>query len=549
VWYFPLHYHYNTIISGKALVNNMRLLKIIPIALVLFLAGVPLSSCASDSGLAPKGQVVTVQRGDLRVDITGIGNLALSQKVDLSFEMDGTVTEVLVKEADSVEEGQVLAKLDTSAWEEQLIGLEDKVIVAERNVTAKERAVTAAERKVTDAERAVTEAERQVTDAERQVTAKKLDLLQAQVNLNNAELALEKTEEESTDRLEIEIKELQVEIAKGRVEDAQIALENAAKEGIEDAQIAVEDAKVRLEDAHIAVEDAQIAVEDAQKALENAREALDEARKASPEVKAPFTGFITRVNVAGGDEVKKGTVATTIADPTKFEADIMVSEMNILQVKLGGAASVQVEAMQGVSLPATVTHVSPTAAIQSGVVNYNVKVELTSLQPITMQRQQARDNSSSANVTSGEISERMKQAVEEGRFTQEQVEEMMKQRQQTPAVQPRQTPAMSTEDLELTEGLTVTVSIITEERNDVLLVPIQAIISQGRETLVQVLQDDVIEERSVQVGISNWQYAEITSGLSEGEQVIVPQETATTPTTPQQQPQQGIPRDIQRILR
>jgi len=340
-----------------------------------------------------------------------------------------------------------------------------------------------------------------------------------------------------------------VEIARGRVEDARIAWENAAKEVVEDAQIAVEDAKVRLDDAKIAVEDTKIAVDDAQKALENARKTLDEARNASPEVKAPFTGFITRVNVKGGDEVKKGTVAATIADPTKFEADIMVSEMNILQVKLGGAASMQVEAMQGVSLPATVTQIAPSATIQSGVVNYNVKVELTSLQPLTMQRQPA--TAATGNVSSGAPSKRSGQAFGSGNLTQEQVEEMMKQRQQAPAVQPGQTPTMPTEDLELTEGLTVTVSIITEERNDVLLVPIQAIISRGRETLVQVLKEGVTEERAVQTVISNWQYAEIISGLSEGEQVIVPQVTTTTPTTPttQQQPQQGIPRDIQRILR
>ncbi|MFC1988976.1 HlyD family secretion protein [Chloroflexota bacterium] len=286
----------------------MKVLRVMLIILILFGVSVLSPGCASDSAEIPEEQVLTVQRGDLRTDITGVGNLALSHKVDLAFEMDGTVEEVLIEEGKSVEEGQLLANLDTLAWEENIAALEEKVITAERNVTAKERAVTAAERKV--------------RDAERQVTTKMRDLLQAQINLNNAKLSLEQTEEVSTDRLEIEMKELQVELAEGKLEDAQIALDDAANEGIADAKIAVDDAKV--------------AVEDAKKALEDAKEALAEVVAASPEVKAPFDGFITSVNIAGGDEVKKGTVAVTIADPTKFEAEVMVSEMNILQVKLGG---------------------------------------------------------------------------------------------------------------------------------------------------------------------------------------------------------------------
>ena len=246
-----------------------------------------------------------------------------------------------------------------------------------------------------------------------------------------------------------------------------------------------------------------------------------------------------------------------IADPNKFEADILVNETDYLKVKLRGTATVQVDAVPGLSLPASITHISPSATIQSGVVHYQVKVEIQSIEALVQEQQSIRQRErreTAENITQGEIPERLKQAIEEGGFAQEQVEEMMERRQQRQAGQPegqqRQMLTMAAEDLKLAEGMTVTVSIIVEERSNVLLVPNQAIISQGRETLVQVLKDGVIEERSVQTGISNWQYVEIISGLSEGEQVIVPQATATTPTTPgQRQPQPGIPRDIQRTLR
>ncbi len=546
----------------------MRLFKVTLVTLVVCLVSILLLSCASklDTTSLSESQVVTVQRGNLTIDITAVGNLALSRTEDLAFEILGTVEEVLVKEGDTFEEGQVLARLDTSEWEDELTALEDKVTAAERTVTAKERAVTA---------------------AERQVTTKKLALLQTQVNLQAAEDNLDKVEEIAKLKDVVEKAEYDLRIARGmlaqpgtweqysmrlyeidrlkeliadteqELEEILVgssvrlttdeAIEVAMKKlEIEIAQGKLEDAQKAIEDAQLAVEDAKIAVEDAKKAVENVQKALDEAMNASPEVTAPFTGFITKVNVAGGDEVKKGTVAVVIADPTKFEADILVSEMNIFQVKLGGNASVQVDAMPMINLPAKVTHISPTATIQSGVVNYKVKVEVTALQPVMQERQQARSNLSSDNISSGAPSGGFRRPFAGDNLTQEQIDQMIQQRQQAqagqPSGQPPQMPTMIPEDLQLREGLTVTVSVIVEQKSNVLLVPNAAIISRGGGTIVQVRKSDgTTEERAVQTGISNWQYTEVTEGLSEGEQVIVPQGTATTSTTSQQrQPSGGM---------
>lgn len=480
--------------------------------IVSVLSAVVISSfgCASESeetGLL-ENQVVAVQRGDLTVDITAVGNLALSRTEDLAFDLfyqEGTVEEVLVEEGDAVEDGQVLAELDTSEWEEQLEALEDQLTTAERQLTA---------------------AERQVTAAERQLTTKERDLLQAEINLKNAEVALERAEDSWLDTVSAG---RQVRQAKKylewhlenepedteEIEYAQEALEKAwdvflrvtsdspetrevtAKEmGVELAQARLEDVQIAIEDAQVEIDDARQGVEDAQKDVEDAQEALDEARSLSPAITAPFAGFITMVNVEGGDEVMTGTVAVQLADPDKFEADILVSEMDIFQVKLGGDAIVQVDAMPIISLPAKVTHISPTATIQSGVVNYIVRVELQSLEATMQERQGAG---------------------------------------QKPAKE--QVMAVLPEDFQLREGLTVTVSIIVDERNDVLLVPNSAITTQEWRTYVQVVSPDgVIEDRLVTTGISDWQYTEIVEGLNEGDKVVIPEttSTSTTPTTQQE---------------
>ena len=149
-------------------------------------------------------------------------------------------------------------------------------------------------------------------------------------------------------------------------------------------------------------------------------------------------------------------------------------------------------------------------------------------------------------MSPGELPERLRQAIEEGRITREQAEEMIRRRQQgetpfPPGGRQGQTPSppddgqgptIAPEDFQLREGLTVTVSITVDERKDVLLVPNKVIARQGQETYIQVMKDGVVEERMIQTGISDFQFTEVTEGLNEGEQIIVPQGTTTTrPTT------------------
>ena len=585
----------------------MRILKIILVILILGGLAVAWLGCGSDSDQAEalESQTVTVQRGDLTVEITAAGNLALSTTEDLAFDLfypEGTVEEVLVEEGDIVTEGQVLARLDMDEWDDELSVLEDQVTAKERALTAKERALTQAERKVIDLEHEVTDKEDAVTKAEHQVTVKELAVSQAQLNLDTAEYNLGEIDEvkEAQDdiddaednlrlvklvltgelgggsqidyvywsqlktlaeeelagakealqeiledshltlsrdvALEVADKQLQVKQKQLALEDAQLAVTDAQK-AVTDAKYALEDAQLAVEDARHDVEDAQLDVGDARKSLVNAQEKLEEANNKSPLIVAPFDGFITKVNVEGGDDVMTGTVAVQLADPNKFEAEIMVSEIDILQVKEGGDALVQVDAMSGLTLPAEVTHISPTATIQSGVVNYKVKVEVASLEEMMQERQVAQQEAMQ-KVEQGELPERLQQAIEEGQITQEQAEEMMKQMQQRQGSLEGQSPTIIPEDFRLREGLTVTVTIVIEEATDVLLVPNAAITTQAGKSYVQVVSPDgTTEEREIQTGISDWQYTEVTGGLSEGEQIIVPQ--GTTTTTPTQQGRQG----------
>jgi HlyD family secretion protein len=486
-------------------VKKRKLPKVMLIALIIAGSVILLSGCTSSSDVASaENQVVTVERGNITIDIAAAGNLSYSRQEDLAFEMAGTVEEVLVEMGDSAEEGQVLARLDASEWEDNLAALED------------------------------------------QVTAKERSLLQAQISLKNAEVALDNAENPYS---EDDIKEAKQNLSAAEAQLRYDLLHGPESSVLKDqeayyqAQQTLDDMLAGGDENDIAIKQMQLDLAqgqlgDAEKALTKAQEALGDAQSESPEITAPFGGFITQVNVSGGDEVLKGTVGVQIADPTRFEVELLVGEMDIYKVKLGGNAQVTVDALEGMSLPAEVTYISPTATISSGVVNYEVTVEVESLETVRQQQQeamQARQEEMQA-LSPGELPERLQAAVDQGQLTQEQAEAMVQRMQQTEGVTSEQMPTLIPEDFELREGLSVTVSVVVQQASDVLLVPNQAITYRGGEAYVQVESPDgTTEERSIQTGISDWQYTEVTEGLSEGEQVVLPQTASTGTSTTSEQ--------------
>jgi len=362
----------------------------------------PLGCSSSPGGTeATEYQTATVQRGDIAVDITASGNLELSDKRSLSFGTWGTVGEVLVEEGDSITKGQVLARLDAPQLE---INVALAWLDLEQTIYPHYSYTRLSD--VPGTWLALDEVEASLTEAQQLLDEGKIG--EAQSSLDQVKLAVDKAKEK----------------AESRVWSLPLSLK-----------------KLELQ-------------------LDKAEAALDEAR-----ITAPFDGIAIKVNVDAGQGVNADTVVMEVARTADFEVDILVSEMDIFQVSEGENATVEVDALPGMSLPAQVTYISPTATIAAGVVNYEVKVEIQPLEAVAQKQ--------------------------------------------------------------LREGLSVIVSLPEEERDDVLLVPNSAITTREGQTYVQVVAPNgTAEERAITTGISSWQYTEVTEGLSEGEQVVVPDTTA-----------------------
>jgi hypothetical protein len=67
------------------------------------------------------------------------------------------------------------------------------------------------------------------------------------------------------------------------------------------------------------------------------------------------------------------------------------------------------------------------------------------------------------------------------------------------------------------------VEITGRSREGVLLIPQRAIITIGERSYVEVLQDDgAVERVEIETGLSNGEQAEVTAGLQEGQEIVIP---------------------------
>jgi HlyD family secretion protein len=74
----------------------------------------------------------------------------------------------------------------------------------------------------------------------------------------------------------------------------------------------------------------------------------------------------------------------------------------------------------------------------------------------------------------------------------------------------------------LLAGLSTSVSILVDTLEDVLLIPDKGIIRKDGKLLVKkVSEENTKEEVEIEIGKTDWTYTEVTSGLEEGDRIVV----------------------------
>ena len=216
------------------------------------------------------------------------------------------------------------------------------------------------------------------------------------------------------------------------------------------------------ESAENSLADAALAVQNAQLSLQSAQQALD-----SYTITSPISGTVIEKNLKTGDQLNGGDsgAMAVIYDLSQLELQMDVSELDIGQIQPGQTVEITAEALPGQTFTGVVEKVSVNGTTTDGFTTYPVTILLS-------------------------------------------------------------------EYGDLNPGMNVSADIIVERAENALCVPAEAVNSDGTvlvagegafaEDGVTIADPSKIESRPVTLGRGNQDYVEITSGLEEGETVLLP---------------------------
>ena len=256
-------------------------------------------------------------------------------------------------------------------------------------------------------------------------------------------------------RIEIEQKQTQIDAAKLQLEKVRRIFENNRKL-FEDNLVAKEEYENSQTDYSLA----QNNIERAQKDLDLAMERLEKTQ-----ILAPFDCTILTRPVSSGQAVSgsggfnSGTEVLTIADLTRMIINAHVNQADVSRLSAGLKVDIQVEAIPGLVVQGQVERIAPQATILNGIKGFAARILLTEIDP---------------------------------------------------RIQP---------------GMTANIKIPVQSAAGVVAVPLGAVFTEYNETLkkqeryVYVQQQERFQRRLIQIGVADYFFAEILSGLNPGEVV------------------------------
>lgn len=215
----------------------------------------------------------------------------------------------------------------------------------------------------------------------------------------------------------------------------------------------------------------QAAIAAAKAGVDQARQALDFTR-----LKAPIGGTVVAVSNRAGDVVSAGATVMAIAPKAPFEVVANVSEADATSLAVGQSAAVTFDALGQVA-SGTVTRID--------------------LLPVNAMPSSPANNGPGTGATTSAVTSY------------------------------RATITLTDAPANVKQGMSASVVVTTQEVADVLWVPTAAVTTADGRSTVTVRADGVDSTVVVQTGLQGDSAIQITSGLAEGQQIVI--DTGTTP--------------------
>ena len=429
----------------------------------------------------PDYEIYPVSTGDIAATVSTTGSIEPASEANLAFRGAGVVDAVYPQVGDSVEEGEILARLDTDELQLALEQAQINKRLAEIRVTQTQQEpeaidIAAAEAAIESARANVEGARANYQDLLRgpsasQRLASEASEKRAKVLLDSAQRAYNEIAHFPQaamfpQALQLEQATIDYEVAKANTQNA-LTPATAGQKATALAQIAAGESAIVQAEAALGrlqrgvnqtdidillaqVDQADIAVRQSQLALGNT------------DLVASIDGVVSSINIRANEIPSPGLPAIVLTDTSDFHVDLNVDEIDIAQLSLAQPVLITIDALDDVELSGTVSKIDPVSGsgglpTANAIVTYRVTIDI------------------------------------------------------------------DPSDVQLRPGLTAAVSITTDEARDVIVLP-NRVIRLDRQTgqpYVEVLEDGIPQRVDVVIGLRNEQFSEILSGLEVDDELAV----------------------------
>jgi multidrug efflux pump subunit AcrA (membrane-fusion protein) len=378
--------------------------KLYALVIVLVISGLLIAACGAIGGPGGGPTPTAVPVVESNAQVVAEGRLVPNQSANLSFKAGGQITEILITEGDSVEAGQVIARLDKSEQLQSAIAnAEAELLNAKqaRDTLFKNAEVNtaAASQKVADAQDAVREAERHLNNLETGSKDTDIDLAKANVTILRDQL--DQAQEDYKPYQNKPETDVTRATFLARFVQAQQLYDSAVRRlnnlvgtaseidmSVAQANLSVAQAQLLLAQQNyddiksggpnpddLAAADARV------KAAETGLAATQAALK-DIELTAPFSGKIVDLKITVGEQVAPGVPVAVLADFSKWvvETDDL-TEIEIPDVSVGQAVSVVPDALPDLKLSGTVERIKDVFEEKRGDITYTTRITLNQEDP------------------------------------------------------------------------------------------------------------------------------------------------------------------------
>jgi multidrug efflux pump subunit AcrA (membrane-fusion protein) len=361
-------------------------------SLVMFLVilALTLTACASQQ-TAPVQDTATAVPALSSGAVIAEGHLKPVHAANLSFQVRGMVETVNVKIGDSVNEGDVLARLsNVSQAEAQLASANLELVDAQYTMDTLVRTSDANLAFVwnayMNAQEVRAEAEREwedlnVDNIDDDIEEAESDLRDLEEDLDDAKDEFAKFEDLDEDNSRRQTAEDDLESAqeaynKARRDREELTRERDSVRAALDAALASEaEAKYQLDLSSDGVNKDELTF--AQARLDNAQAQVAAAESALSNyiLSAPFDGVVADVAVSIGEQVGAESRAVSIVDTSSWVVETSdITELEVVDIEVGQAVLLTADALPDVEMSGVVTSISQSSYIQSGDVLYTVYI-------------------------------------------------------------------------------------------------------------------------------------------------------------------------------